>query len=108
MGYILTLLWNIFMKIKQPEFELQDKLGHVWEYVRRSRSNTMDCQRTDEGEGCSNGDINNYQGHCQHPTDRNHIANYGIRGHQTDAMERLRQAAMATSSKSVNGKLPFG
>lgn len=23
-------------------------------------------------------------------------------------MERLRQAAMATSSKSVNGKLPFG
>lgn len=80
MGYILTLLWNIFMKIKQPEFELQDKLGHVWEYVRRSRSNTMDCQRTDEGEGCSNGDINNYQGHCQHPTDRNYIANYGIRG----------------------------
>ena len=38
----------------------------------------MDFQRTDEGEGCSNGD--NYQGHCHNPTDRDHIANYGIRG----------------------------
>lgn len=76
----LALIRNIFMKIEQPEFELQDKLGHVWEYVRCSRSSTMDFQRTDAGEGCSNGDINNYRGHCHNPTDRDHIANYGIRG----------------------------
>ena len=73
----LALIRNIFMKIEQPEFELQDRLGHVWQYVGRTRSSH--CRKNENGAGCSKGD-GNYHGDCLHPSDREQIAESGIRG----------------------------
>ena len=74
----LALIRNIFMTIEQPEYELQDKLVHIWEYVNRTRSSH--CRTNDKGTGCLKDDKNNYLGHCHHPSDLEEIARFGIRG----------------------------
>lgn len=66
------------MTIEQPEYELQDKLVHIWEYVNRTRSSH--CRTNDKGTGCLKDDKNNYLGHCHHPSDLEDIARSGIRG----------------------------
>ena len=75
----LALIRNIFMKIEQPEFELQDRIGHVWEYVERTRPSH--CQTNENGESCTKESTNylDMKDACLHPSDREESAS-GAKG----------------------------
>ena len=76
----LPLLRNVFMKIEQPELDLQEQLGHVWKYIDRSKP--RHCQKNENGPACEDtkAALKYVDDHCLHPSDRKHIAEFGIRG----------------------------
>ena len=82
----IALIRNIFMEIEEPEWELQEKVAHVWEYADRNKFSQ--CQKNKNGPSCkdetankrysnpkANGDLE-----CLYPSDVEQILQYGVQG----------------------------
>ena len=81
----IALIRNIFMKIEQPEWELQEKFVHVWKYIDSAKPRY--CRKNEDLPSCedekadmrySDQKANDYL--CHHPSDREQITLYGLRG----------------------------